>query len=333
MPPLLWKKALESFHSFITSGCFWLGDITTDCIFPSTPLELRAAAGCVKGWLAPLMLLHVCIIDCERTVVDWLAVFKKENVQLVHAHHYSTRFIIERLNLPSLHAALRLALEWKCGLQLILNLSQFCDFFRFVIHLRARNKATMSNMRAHLTSPLLQLNKATGVERWSFIQLRRCTHCFCLFKSWHGWMLLVCAACQAHLTAQWSASHGWSEHVGSFLSGTKEIERHLVVGFLLRNTRTHGPLRMCRVTGHRDTPARTRLDGEELHEARCHPSQSSVSVVKKTSFFISLIEMHLKCAMRWDEMKWDPMLGKFVIASESESLEKTIKLLIQANYI
>lgn len=109
------------------------------------------------------MLLHVCIIDCERTVVNCLTVFKKENVQLVHAHHYSTRFIIERLNLPSLHAALRLALEWKCGLQLNLNLSQFCDFFRFVIHLRARNKATMSNMRAHLTLPLFQLNKATGV--------------------------------------------------------------------------------------------------------------------------------------------------------------------------
>lgn len=168
------KKSLHSCEktvwtvSFIRlSGCLCLGDITTDCIFQSAPPELRAAARCVKGWLAPLMLLHVCIIDCERTVVDWLTVFQKENVQLVRAHHYSTRSIIERLNPPSSHAALRLALEWKRGSQLNLNLSQFCDFFSLcdscaAFHLQARNKATMSNVRSHLTLPLFQLNKATG---------------------------------------------------------------------------------------------------------------------------------------------------------------------------
>lgn len=40
--------------------------------------------------------------------------------------------------------------------------------------------------------------------------------------------LLLFAACQANFTAQWSASHGCDEHVGSFVSGKKEMERHLL---------------------------------------------------------------------------------------------------------
>lgn len=85
----------------------------------------------------------------------------------------------------------------------------------------------VSNLNVDRKLPLLWFNKVLTSEMELYLIIVMWSLFLLLFKL--AWLnVLVFAACQANLTAQWKASNGCNECVGSFWSRTKERERHLL---------------------------------------------------------------------------------------------------------